>query len=166
MLSLCCSILVCLASLVPLGFPLNLAVATCGDESHFPSPSHLVSGFKKEVFSPHRWQVFPLGRLFSEELPFCPHCQCHLSCLLLLAGLLLDLEEEWVYLGHLPSDRGLGDMEYELLFIAGSVQFSHSVVSDSLQPPGLQHTRPPCPSPTPGVYSDSCPLSRWCHPSP
>ena len=44
-----------------------------------------------------------------------------------------------------------------------SVQFSRSVVSDSLQPHGLQNTRPPCPSPTPGVYSDSCPLSQWCH---
>ena len=46
-----------------------------------------------------------------------------------------------------------------------SVQFSHSVVSDSLWPHGLQHARPSCPSPTPGVYSDSCPLSRWCHPT-
>ena len=46
-----------------------------------------------------------------------------------------------------------------------SVQFSHSVVSDSLWPHGLQHGRPPCPSPTPRVYSNSCPLSRWCHPT-
>ena len=45
-----------------------------------------------------------------------------------------------------------------------SVPFSCSVVSDSLRPHGLQHTRPPCP-PTPGVHSDSCPLSRWCHPT-
>ena len=45
------------------------------------------------------------------------------------------------------------------------VHFSHSVVSDSLRPRGLQHTRPPCPSPTPGVYSNSCLLSRWCHPT-
>ena len=45
-----------------------------------------------------------------------------------------------------------------------SVQFSRSVVSDSLRPHEPQHTRPPCPSPVPGVYSDSCPLSRWCHP--
>ena len=43
-------------------------------------------------------------------------------------------------------------------------QFSCSVVSNSLWPHGLQHTRPPCPSPTPGVYSNSCPSSRWCHP--
>ena len=46
-----------------------------------------------------------------------------------------------------------------------SVQFSRSVMSDSLRPHGLQHTSPPCPSSTPRVYSDSCPLSRWCHPT-
>ena len=46
-----------------------------------------------------------------------------------------------------------------------SVQFSCSVVSDSLQPHGLQHARPPCPSPTPRVYSDSCPSSQRCHPT-
>ena len=45
------------------------------------------------------------------------------------------------------------------------VQFSRSVVSDSLQPHGLQHARPPCPSPTPRVYSNSCPLTQWCHPT-
>ena len=44
-----------------------------------------------------------------------------------------------------------------------SVQFSHSVVSDSLRLHGLQHARLPCPSPPPGAYSNSCPLSRWCH---
>ena len=44
-----------------------------------------------------------------------------------------------------------------------SVQFSHSIVSDSLWPLGLQHTRPPCPSLIPWVYSNSCPLSQWCH---
>ena len=46
-----------------------------------------------------------------------------------------------------------------------ALQFSCSVASDALQPHGLQHARPPCPSPTPGVYSNSCPLSRWCHPT-
>ena len=44
-----------------------------------------------------------------------------------------------------------------------SVQFNHSVVSDSLRPHEPQHARPPCPSPTPRVYPNSCPLSRWCH---
>ena len=46
-----------------------------------------------------------------------------------------------------------------------SVQFSRSVVCDSLDPLELQHTRPPCPSPAPRVYSNSCPLSQWCHPT-
>ena len=46
-----------------------------------------------------------------------------------------------------------------------AVQLSPSVVSDSLQPHESQHTRPPCPSPTPGIYSNSCPLSQWCHPA-
>ena len=45
------------------------------------------------------------------------------------------------------------------------VEFSHSVVFSSLQPYGLQHARPPYPSPTPGVYSNSCPLSQGCHPT-
>ena len=49
--------------------------------------------------------------------------------------------------------------------MAGSFQFSHSVMSDSLWPHGLQYTRPPCPSPIPRVYSNSSPLSRWCHPT-
>ena len=44
-------------------------------------------------------------------------------------------------------------------------QFSHLVVSASLRPYGLQHARPPCPSPTPRVYTNSYPLSRWCHPA-
>ena len=45
-----------------------------------------------------------------------------------------------------------------------SVQFNHSVMSDYLQPHGLKHARLPCPSPTPGAYSNSCPSSWWCHP--
>ena len=49
--------------------------------------------------------------------------------------------------------------------ISPSVQFSRSVVSDSLQPCELQHARPPCTSPTPGVYPNSCPSSQWCHPA-
>ena len=46
-----------------------------------------------------------------------------------------------------------------------SVQFSHSVMSNSLWPNASQHTRPLCPSPTPGVHANSCPSSRWCHPA-
>ena len=44
-------------------------------------------------------------------------------------------------------------------------QFSHSAMSDYLRPHEPQHTRPPCPSPSPGVHSNPCPLSRWCHPT-
>ena len=57
------------------------------------------------------------------------------------------------------NDKGLKCIIYPL------VQFSHSVVFDSLWPHGLQHTRPLYPSPTPGVYSNSCPLSQWYHPA-
>ena len=53
-----------------------------------------------------------------------------------------------------PTDRG-----------RNSVQFSHSVVSDSLRPHESQHARPPCPSPTPRVYLNSCPSSWWCYPA-
>ena len=49
------------------------------------------------------------------------------------------------------------------IYLPLSVQFSSSVVSNSLQPHELQHARPPCPSPTHGVHPNSCPLSRWCH---
>ena len=51
------------------------------------------------------------------------------------------------------------------IFIRDYLLFSFLVLSDSLWPHGLQHTRPPCPSPSPGACSNSCPLSRWCHPT-
>ena len=50
-------------------------------------------------------------------------------------------------------------------FSSSSVHFSHSIMSDSLWPHGLQHARPPCPSPTPRACLNSCPLNRWCHPT-
>ena len=54
---------------------------------------------------------------------------------------------------------------FKCLLQADSVQFSLSVMSDSLRPHEWQHARPPCPSPTPGVYENSCPSSWWCHPA-
>ena len=51
------------------------------------------------------------------------------------------------------------------ILLSQSAQFSHLVVSKSLRPHESQHARPPCPSPTPGVHSNSCPLSQWCHPA-
>ena len=59
----------------------------------------------------------------------------------------------------------LGWSHTNLRSIVSSVQFSRSVVSDSLRPHESQRTRPPCPSQTPGIYSNSCPLGRWCHPA-
>ena len=55
--------------------------------------------------------------------------------------------------------------EIKHLFCLLSVQFSRSVVSNSLWPHESQHARPPCPSPTPRVHPNSCPLSWWCHPT-
>ena len=54
---------------------------------------------------------------------------------------------------------------YLLICFISSVQFNRSVVSDSLRPHELQHATPPCPSPSPGVHSNSGPWSRWCHPA-
>ena len=62
---------------------------------------------------------------------------------------------------HISQSGGPEEPKY-----LSSVQFSCSVMSDSLQPHGPQHTRPPCPSPDPRIYSNSCPLSHeWCHPT-
>ena len=66
----------------------------------------------------------------------------------------------------LPVRRGKGNgatQIYEIQF--SSIQFSRSVVSDSLRPHKLHHARPSCPSPTPGVHANPCPLCRWCHPT-
>ena len=59
----------------------------------------------------------------------------------------------------------LGQCKTQNLYPRDSTLFSHSVVSNSLWPHGLQHARLPCPSPSPRVYSNSCLLSQWCHPT-
>ena len=64
---------------------------------------------------------------------------------------------------HWQSEWGNSDSRVTGSF--SSVQFSRSVVSDSFRSQWLQHARLPCPSPTPGAYSNSCPLSQWCHPN-
>ena len=63
-----------------------------------------------------------------------------------------------------PSSLWILDL-HSFLPIFSSVQFSHSVESDSLRPHESQHSRPSCPSPTPGVHPNSCASSRWCHPA-
>ena len=67
----------------------------------------------------------------------------------------------WVQCGNISWQT----RESRCFLCVSSVQFSRSVMSDSLRPYELQYTRPPCPSPTPGVYPISCPMSRWCHPT-
>ena len=67
--------------------------------------------------------------------------------------------------GHSIRCEMISHCGFNLYFSNNSVQFSRSVVSDSLWPHELQHTRPPCPSPTPGVHPNACPSSRWCHPT-
>ena len=70
-----------------------------------------------------------------------------------------------VFLGQWFSKRSRTSTSGSPGNLFSSVQFSRSVVSDSLRPYGSQHTSPPCPSPTPGIYPNSCPLSWWCHPT-
>ena len=70
----------------------------------------------------------------------------------------------WIGLRYTSADEWIKKLWY-ICTMDYSLQFSCSVVSDSLWPHESQHTRLPCPSPTPGVYSNSCPLSRWCHPA-
>ena len=68
-----------------------------------------------------------------------------------------------IHITAAPSDFVPPETRSWFTFFNKSVQFSHSVMFNSLWPHGLQHARPPCPSPTPGVYSNS--LSQWCHPA-
>ena len=67
-----------------------------------------------------------------------------------------------MHFSSLPNEQY---MKFIALTLEESVQFSHSVVSDSLQPHELEHARSPYPSPTPGVHPNPCPSSRWCHPT-
>ena len=77
-----------------------------------------------------------------------------------VTSLLFNMLSRFV-IAFLPRGKWLVPTRPEFL----SAQFSRSVGSYSLQPHGTQHARPPCPLPTPRVYSNSCPLSRWCHPT-
>ena len=87
------------------------------------------------------------------------------NCIYLLGILwnLMELIQSTWYTAYRTNARFL--FYNVLLHNIDSVQFSHSAVSNSLWPHGLQHARPPCPSPIPWVYSNSSPLSQWCHPT-
>ena len=82
----------------------------------------------------------------------------------LLIAALFTIARTWKQSRCPPTDECIRKL-LSLYTIKYSVQFSHSVISDSLRPHEPQHTRPPCPSLTPGVYSNSCPSSQWCHPA-
>ena len=72
----------------------------------------------------------------------------------------------WLFWDNILCHNCLSKISHGFLFSSlRTVQFSCSVVSVSLRPHGLQHARFPCPSPTPGAYSNSCPSRRWCHPT-
>ena len=71
----------------------------------------------------------------------------------------------YVYTNVCSTIHNSSKMETIQVLQFSSVQFSRSVVSDSLRPHELQHARPPCPSSTPRVHPNPCPLSQWCHPT-
>ena len=71
----------------------------------------------------------------------------------------------WLFSEDCVFNENIAILSATVEVCSSSVRFGCSVMSDSLWPHGLQHARPPCPSPTPRVYSNLCPLSRWCHPT-
>ena len=81
---------------------------------------------------------------------------------------IFDMEINCSVAEHCPLDTFCGHRSHSTGFKSlnfSSVQFSRSVMSDSFRPHESQHARPPCPSPTPGVYPNSCPLNQWCRPT-
>ena len=109
---------------------------------------------------------------------YCSGCRSLLQGIFLTQGLNLGILYRRLILHHLShqgspmlAGKGTkGDFQHSALSFLNSsstlsVRFSSSVGSNSLWPHGLQHARPPCPSPTSGVYPNSCPLSWWCHPT-
>ena len=113
--------------------------------------------------------------MFSEAINYWQFwsCICFLNFLFLSCFIFCCLFAGLFYVGEFPeyfiifhwTDRHRVSKKFFYVYQFSSVQFSRSVVSDSLWPHELQHTRPPCSSPTPGVHSDSRPSSRWCHPA-
>ena len=86
------------------------------------------------------------------------------TCIPLFIAALFIIARTWEQPRCLLTDEWIKNLWY-IHTMEYSVQFSRSVVSDSFRAHESQHTRPPCPSPTPGVHSDSRPLSRGCHPA-
>ena len=130
-----------LARQAPLGFPRQ----EYWSGLPFPSPGDLLDPGIKPT------SLVLAGGFFITESPGKPHKSC--------STLVFTIEKN-------PHVSGPLQVQNDVVqWSAISVQFSRSVVSDSLRSHGLQHSRLPSPSPTPGAYSNSCPWSRWYHPT-
>ena len=116
---------------------------TLGWQAESHTAEHRLPSWGHQLW-PNRWKI--LSFLWPASICFIP---VHLTFLPYIQG----ERNEKLY----PNHEGIKEVK--------SLLFSHSVVSDSLQPHGLQHARLPCPSPTPRACSNSCPLSQWCHPT-
>ena len=110
------------------------------------------------------YYVFTLDSVFKLVPPKGSELTWQTSMLYSYIVLLIYVNERYIFVWKSAFLQNSCQLFYGLGWLS-SVQFIHSVVSDSLRPHEPQHTRPPCPSPTPGVYPNSCPLSRWCHPT-
>ena len=97
-------------------------------------------------------------KILSQQNPF-PHG------INILQNLLWEMLPLWDSYSKMGNEKETYNFVTEVLEILSSVQISHSVMSNSLWPHGLQHVRLSCPSPTPGAYSNSYPSHRWCHPT-
>ena len=104
----------------------------------------------------HMLQKVKTGNL-NGQIFFKRHCLLHISPLLNTFRKQNNVTND--------KDKALPYRPTQILIQFSSVQFSHSVMSDSLRPHKLQHARPPCLSPTSGVHPNSCPSSWWCHPA-
>ena len=122
--------------------------------SQCTSPKHPVSCIKPRLAIHFLYDIIHVSMPFSQIILPSPSPTESKSLFCTSPSLLLSRIPGYHY--HLPKFR---------IYVFSSVQFSCSVVSDSLRRHESQHARPPCPSPTPGVHAYSCPSSPWCHPA-
>ena len=157
--------------------PYDRAIPLLGIYSEPKFKKYMHSSFTATLFTIARtWKqlISPSAEVWVGDFPSSPVIKTPPSisedeCFLFLMGELRS-HMPWSTAKKNQTNKNPRDMDEEVVVhidsgIFSSVQFSRSVVSDSLQPHESQHARPPCPSPTPGVYSNPCPSSRWCHPT-